>query len=82
MKELLAFAAGLVILSVILALLDGCGGTWISRREAYELDMKSCEARRDPDDVRGCKHLVDLRYESYWRNGDYPSQQHIPRFRR
>lgn len=72
-----------VLLCLFAALaVSACGGEWISRREAYRLDMANCEARRDPEKVEDCKHLVDLRYASYWSNGDYPSTRHVPRFQR
>lgn len=34
--------------------------------------MRNCEERRPAEAVERCKRLVEHRYDSYWRNGEYP----------
>lgn len=68
----------LALSAMAAVLIMGCGGRWISRDEAYRLDVENCEARKDPEKVRVCKSFVEKRYRNYFANGSYPDTSHIP----
>lgn len=77
----LAFFVGVVLLALhIVVSCAGCigYGEFISPKDAYDIETKRCETKRDAEERRICLGFVGRKYGRYNAEGGYPEYPSPP----